>query len=264
MVNYLIVKQYADANNIKVDDATVQDTMGREFGFDFHPQTATPTLTSTLTLTPLLTETPTSTPTITPTPSAMPTVTTTPFPTGIPTVTPGATEQRTAYNKTQQDVFTSAGKLTGLSNDDIQKLFTEETYEQELTKKVQEAVGGKLQAMQDEVKVRHILVATQDQADAVVKALQNGTSFADLARSVSTDTGSGAQGGELGWAPKGKYVAEFEAYVWDAKTKVGAVSAPIKSQFGYHVIQLEAREPRLLSDQEQQSVQSQKFSTWLT
>jgi len=264
MVNAAAIKQYADANGIKVDDAALQRTLGQQFGYDPNPLSATPSPSPTLTTTPLVSKTPTSTPTITPTTSITSTATTTPFPTGIPTLTPGATQQKTDFDKTQADIFTSAAKLTGLSTDRIRQLFIQSVTEQELATKVKEAIAGKLQPMQDEVKVRHILVATEDQANAVLRALGSGTSFAELARALSTDTGSGAAGGELGWAPHGKYVAEFEAYVWDANTQVGAVSAPIKTQFGYHIIQLEAREQRQLTDQEQLDVQNKKFTDWLT
>jgi parvulin-like peptidyl-prolyl isomerase len=267
MVREAAVQQYADANNIKVDDAEVQKTLGQSFGYDPNPLTATPTTTPTITLTALVSSTPSPTPTITPTPATpLPTatLTQTPYPTGLPTNTPGPTEQAQDYNKTTSNVYDEAAKLTGLSRDQLVKLFTQSAYYQALTKKVTEAVAGKLEVTQDEVKVRHILVANEDTANAIVKAVNSGASFADLARALSTDTGSGAAGGELGWAPVGKYVTEFEGYVWDAKTVVGAISAPIKTQFGYHVIQLEAREKRTLTDQEQQDVQSKKFSDWLT
>ncbi len=262
MTDELTIKQYANANNIKVDDAEVQKSLGQQFGYDPNPQSATPTSTPTLTLTPLVSATPTSTPTLTPTVSITPTLTASPFPTGIPTVTPGATEQKTQFEKTQTDVFAAAAKLTGLSANDIRDLFRQLAEQQVLTKQVREAVAGKLQPIQDEVKARHILVKTEEEANDVVKALQAGESFAALARSVSTDTGSGAQGGELGWATHGKYVKEFEDYAWSGK--IGDVSGPIKSQFGYHIIQIEAREPRSLTDQEQQDVQTKTFSDWLT
>jgi len=153
-----------------------------------------------------------------------------------------------------------------LSVDTAKQIFTEVTYERLLIVKVEAAVGGKLQPTQDEVKVRHILVATEDAAKSVIAALKAGESFATLASAVSTDTGSGAQGGELGWEPhSGKYVAEFESYIWDSKTAVGSISDPaIKSQFGYHIIQLEARQSRLLTDQEQQDVQTYNYNNWLT
>lgn len=262
MTNELVIKQYADANGIKPDDAAVQDQINQQFGYNPNPKTETPTTTPTITLTPLVSATPTSTPTITPTVSVTPTFTVTPFPTGVPTVTPGATEQKANFDKSQTNVYASAAKLTGLSVDDIRDLFRQTAINSSLSDKVKEAIAGKLQPVQDEVKARHILVATEEEANDVIKALQAGESFAALARSVSTDTGSGAQGGELGWATKGKYVKEFEDYVWSGK--IGDVSGPIKTQYGYHIIQLEAREPRMLTDQEQKDVQNKAFSDWLT
>ncbi len=262
MTNELVIKQYADANGIKPDDVEVQDSINRQFGYIPNPKTETPTTTPTLTATPIITATASPIPTITPTASITATATLTPFPTGIPTVTPGATEQKANFDKSQTNVYASAAKLTGLSEDDIRTLFRQSAINSALSDKVKEAVAGKLVAVQDEVKARHILVATEGEANDVIKALQSGESFAALARSVSTDTGSGAQGGELGWATKGKYVKEFEDYAWSGK--IGDVSGPIKTQFGYHIIQIEAREPRTLTDQEQKDVQNKAFTDWLT
>ena len=87
----------------------------------------------------------------------------------------------------------------------------------------------------------HILVATEDEALAVAARLEAGEDFAAVAQEVSTDTGSGAAGGELGWFSAGMMVPEFEAGV--ATLPVGEVSAPVQSQFGWHVIRLgETRE----------------------
>jgi len=82
----------------------------------------------------------------------------------------------------------------------------------------------------------HILVATPEEAQAVEERLAAGEDFAVVAAEVSTDTGSGAQGGELGWFSAGMMVPEFETGV--AALAAGEVSAPIESQFGWHVIRL--------------------------
>ena len=71
---------------------------------------------------------------------------------------------------------------------------------------------------------------------AVEDRLAAGEDFAAVAKEVSTDTGSGAQGGELGWFGPGMMVPEFETGV--AALRPGEVSAPIESQFGWHVIKL--------------------------
>ncbi|MEX2505296.1 MAG: peptidylprolyl isomerase [Egicoccus sp.] len=84
--------------------------------------------------------------------------------------------------------------------------------------------------------VRHILVETEPEAEAVVAELADGADFATIAQERSIDPGSGAQGGELGEQPRGAYVESFEAAVWDAE--VGEVVGPVESDFGFHVLEV--------------------------
>ncbi len=88
----------------------------------------------------------------------------------------------------------------------------------------------------------HILVATEEEAQAVIDRINGGEDFAAVAQEVSTDTGSGAQGGELGWFGPGMMVPEFEQGV--AALQPGQVSEPIQSQFGFHVIRLNETRPQ--------------------
>lgn len=82
---------------------------------------------------------------------------------------------------------------------------------------------------------RHILVATEAEADDVLAELADGTDFAELAQQRSTDPGSGAAGGDLGCQAQGTFVPEFEAALADAGE--GEVVGPVETQFGFHVIQ---------------------------
>lgn len=82
----------------------------------------------------------------------------------------------------------------------------------------------------------HILVATEDEANAVIERLDTGEDFADLARELSTDSGSGANGGDLGWFAAEMMVAPFANAVQEMEP--GTVSEPVESQFGWHVILL--------------------------
>lgn len=91
-------------------------------------------------------------------------------------------------------------------------------------------------APQTEYHAAHILVATEDEAKAIKAELDGGADFAELAKTKSTDTGSGANGGELGWFGLGAMVKPFEDAVVAAK--VGEVTAPIKSDFGWHLIKV--------------------------
>jgi peptidyl-prolyl cis-trans isomerase C len=92
-----------------------------------------------------------------------------------------------------------------------------------------------------QVHARHILVADEAKAKAILARAQAGEDFAALARENSQDPGSGPNGGDLGWFGKGQMVPEFETAAFAART--GALEGPVKSQYGYHLIQvLEARE----------------------
>jgi peptidyl-prolyl cis-trans isomerase C len=88
-----------------------------------------------------------------------------------------------------------------------------------------------------EYKAQHILVETEDQAKAIIASLKKGGKFDDIAKKSSKDPGSGANGGDLGWADPSGYVKEFgDALV---KLKKGQTTdVPVKTQFGYHVIRL--------------------------
>jgi peptidyl-prolyl cis-trans isomerase C len=87
---------------------------------------------------------------------------------------------------------------------------------------------------QTEYNAAHILVATQEEAEKLKADLAAGGDFAELAKANSTDTGSGAAGGDLGWFGLGAMVKPFEDAVIAAK--VGEVAGPVQSDFGWHLI----------------------------
>lgn len=92
-----------------------------------------------------------------------------------------------------------------------------------------------------EYKPRHVLVETETEAKAIIARLQNGTPFEEVAKE-SRDPGSKDRGGELGWSNPGMYVKPFsDAMVALEKGKY--TSTPVKSDFGYHVIQLDDVRP---------------------
>jgi len=96
----------------------------------------------------------------------------------------------------------------------------------------------KAQASGTEYHARHILVKTEDEAKALIKQLNGGAKFEDLATKNSTDTESAKNGGDLGWAAPDTYVPEFGQAM--AKLKGGEMTqTPVKSQFGFHIIKLE-------------------------
>ena len=92
-----------------------------------------------------------------------------------------------------------------------------------------------------EYKVKHILVSTEDEAKAIIAKLDKGEKFSDLAKQ-SKDPGSKDNGGELGWSSPSTYVKPFAEAV--TKLKKGEYTkTPVKTDFGYHVIQLDDTRP---------------------
>lgn len=89
-----------------------------------------------------------------------------------------------------------------------------------------------------EFKVRHILVDKEDDAKAVIASLKRGETFEKLAKEKSKDTGSKDNGGDLDWAPAGRYVPEFATAV-KAQAKGQLSETPVKTPFGYHVIRVD-------------------------
>ena len=92
--------------------------------------------------------------------------------------------------------------------------------------------------------ISHILVATQAEADAIEQQLADGADFATIAKAKSTDTQSGAQGGLLGCLAAGQTVPEFEAAA--NALAVGQISAPVQTQYGFHVIKARGTDVRAL------------------
>ncbi len=95
----------------------------------------------------------------------------------------------------------------------------------------------KAQVGDKEYHARHILVPTEDEAKALIVKLKGGAKFEDLAKASSKD-GSAANGGDLDWASPASYVPEFSKAM-TALQKGAITDAPVKSQFGFHVIKLE-------------------------
>lgn len=131
--------------------------------------------------------------------------------------------------------------------------YTEESFKQSLRFTVlQEKAQADVKVTDEEVQkyydqasqelhARHILVATEEEAKEIIKELEDGGDFAAIAKEKSTDTASGAEGGDLGWFSVGKMVEEFNdaAYALELNT----ISEPVKSDFGYHIIEVLEKRP---------------------
>ncbi len=116
---------------------------------------------------------------------------------------------------------------------------------------------------QEEIHARHILVKTEDEAKAIIKDLDAGKDFAELAKAKSSDPNK-SEGGDLGYFGKGRMVKEFEDAAFALK-KGEYTKTPVKTQFGFHVIKVEdtrmAPPPALdqVKDQIRQLVMRDKY-----
>jgi len=95
---------------------------------------------------------------------------------------------------------------------------------------------------EQEVSARHILVKTADEAKAIIKELEGGADFIELAKSKSTGP-SGPKGGDLGYFAKGRMVPEFEAAAFEME-KGAYTREAVKTQFGFHIIKVEDKRDR--------------------
>lgn len=116
----------------------------------------------------------------------------------------------------------------------LDKLIKENITEAKMKERYEQV--AKQQAQKEEYKVSHILVKTEEEAKSIKAKLDKGGDFSALAKEFSLD-GNKDNGGSLGYFSNGQMVPAFEEAT--AALKIGAISAPVKTDFGYHIIKLE-------------------------
>ena len=250
--------QEAASRAIAVNDTAVREAVETFFGFD-------PTAVALIGVAP----TATPEPTLTPTPFVSPTPTNTPEPTATaqpeadaedaeqeisePTVTPqptvveptlSPTEVRANFERNENDYRANFDRA-GVASETLETFFERIALEKLVSDSLVPEDSALLYA-----DVRHILVEDEDTALAALEALRAGESFAALARAISTDTGSGYRGGELGEAFVGNYVPEFRQAIEEAG--IGELVGPVESEFGFHILQVRSQEMREGDDQQSQ------------
>ncbi len=297
MEEELVIKQAAADLGITVDeaavDAQVDNYMAQTLGIALpSDETATPTTEPTITATPLVSPTPSNTPrpteTATPLPTATPAEDATPGPTSTPTEIPTETPVPSPTPTLEPAViaatlesaagnfFQEAQKAVGADRDTVRQLF----YYDALRRAVLDELTKDLPAEELQVNTRHILLsfnpdlpagqtlpptdeekaAALARAEEAIAALQDGEPFADLAKALSNDS-SASSGGELGWSSPDTFVSAFKDAVLNAT--IGEVIGPIETEFGYHIIQVHAREIRPLTESELNTRRQETFTTWL-
>ena len=136
------------------------------------------------------------------------------------------------------DEFQNALKESGLTEDSLRSNIK---FNQLRNKAIADSITDEdIKAYYDqasmELKARHILVKDEETANEVIEKLNAGEDFATLAKELSEDTGSAENGGDLDWFTVGKMVTEFNDAAY--ALEINEISKPVKSQFGYHIIQV--------------------------
>ena len=277
MVNEILIRQEAEKRGITVSDDEVENLLQEAYGF-YPDGTPTPTLTPTEFALPTLnaeqallyppTSTPTEVLTSTPEPTSTPDTSATATATATiapptPTLVPeAATASPTPYTlegyETRFQETITEFKSYGISEETLRKV-----YEIELIRnKLKDDMARELSRTDTQVLLRHILVPNELAAQTIIDRLNRGEDFAKLAAQFSTDPGSKDAGGVYDWAPASNYVPEFR----DASLtqEIGVVGQPVKTDFGYHIIQVIGREELSITDSQFEQKKQTTFDEWVT
>jgi len=271
MRDEVLIREEAAKRGITVSEAEVEKSVQESLNF-FPNGTPTPTVTPTeasfstltsqqLTLAPS-TSTPTAVLTSTVTATATLDLSATPAPatpTAVPqlpteTATPFTLE---GYNAKYQEALKNY-KTYNISEKTVRSVYEGQL----LRQKLMDELTKDTPKTEEQVWARHILVDTEAEAKTILNFLKAGGDFATFAKTSSKDTGSGANGGDLGWFGKGQMIPEFEAAAFTMK--VGEISEPIKTQYGYHIIQVLGHENRPLTATQVDQAKQKAFEDWLT
>lgn len=283
LVEDIVIRSESAKRSITVSDEEVQNSFEEIFGyFPNGTPTSQPTFeqlpTSTLsalqltlippTATPQPTAVVTATQAISPTP-LNPTPTEIIIPTATEVANPTATLQPTATadtvegSETYKTTIENFNLNFGLNEKEFRSVLIELMKGQLYRDRLQDSVLEELSVSptSPEVWARHILVEDEQQAKDIYERLQNGEDFCKLAAEFSTDTSNKDACGDLGWFGMGRMVLAFENAAF--ALKVGEISEPVQTEFGYHIIQALGNEERPLSESDFETLRETKFTEWL-
>jgi peptidyl-prolyl cis-trans isomerase D len=279
MIREELIRQEAAKRGISISEEELNKAVEEAFGyFPNGTPTAAPTGTAYVTpevpaeaytivsVTPPATVTPQAATEVEPTEEAE-AATATPVPTNtaVPTTGPTSTPLPTATpytNEAFQETLTETDD--GLVKFGFDKEYYRAFFEaQLLEEKLKDEITKDIKSTETQVWARHILVADIEAAQDLIAKLKNGADFGALAQEFSTDTGSAISGGDLGWFGPNMMVPEFETAAFALEKSGDYTLEPVESQFGYHIIQLIAKQERPLSEDQFSLARDVEFQKWL-
>ena len=275
LIDERLIRQEAEKLGIEPSTEEIDAYIQQQFGFyaDGTPTPApsatpfvlpalNPTQLALVTITPTpgpATEMPTATPDLTSTPTSVPTATATattcPTATPLPTATPYTLE---GFETSYADTLKNLNENTELTADDY-RFFFETLY---LREKLLEEVTKDVQPSEEQIWAQHILVESEELAKEVLARFAAGEDWSKLAAEYSKDESNAQNGGDLGWFGSDVgFVPEFKDAVFALQQ--AEISAPVQTEFGWHIIRVLGREQRPVDEERYKALKESAFSTWL-
>lgn len=205
MIDEELIRQKAAEEGVTVSPEELQLYIERLFGYERYPPTPTPTPAQPITVT----ETPT------------------------PQPTPISEEDFRKLYQTFLSIISKEARITEQEYRDIVAVNL-------LREKLRQVLAEKVPSTAEQVRARHILLESEEEARKVLEELKQGADFAELARKYSKDEATKENGGDLGWFPKGEWDPAFDAVAFSLK--VGEISDVVRTSMGYHIIKVEGHE----------------------
>jgi peptidyl-prolyl cis-trans isomerase C len=177
-----------------------------------------------------------------------------------PAATPNPAEARATAEAGFAQFADEIFPLAHLSEEDYQRLVAAPGLARQ---KVSDALAATVGQSAPQAHAAHILLPTREEAEAArARVSEGGEEFAAVARELSTDQSTAANGGDLGWFTREEMVAPFATAAFALEP--GAISEPVESEFGWHVIQVTERDPdRPLTDLQINRLQQAAEERWL-
>ena len=163
------------------------------------------------------------------------------------------------YVEISQGWFTAMREASGFTQQDFEQLIEGAI----LREKLEEQLKADVPTTSEQIHARHIMVETQEEAEEVLARLNAGEPFEVVAIEMSLDTSNKDEGGDLGWFPRGYMVPEFEEAAFALAP--GEISDVVETMFGYHIIQVEDRDPnREMDEYTLEQTQYDAIANWFS